>query len=495
MYKPTIRLSINLIAVSIFFATTTMAVELGMPSDVDRLDNGNTLTVDLLHASVIEVNPDKEIVWEYPRQDSFTLELDAFYETSTLSLIFTIGTPEPTTWANYLILTYPSIQVIPLWTVPLPQIDPPIDVPIAFPLTSLGWIGIYSSLFTAEGEQAMKLVWVDTDIVEERRVPAEWEPHEATWMQWPKGVESYYRENFSRIIDALQEYEPVNIIVKDQSARTQARNYLIYQGISLTNITWHIMPYDSAWLRDNGPVWVDVGGEPTVQDWGFDGWGEQYPPWEDDDAVPCRVAAIEGVPCESYGLINERGTLEFNGAGTLITSWTCLSDRNPGVSHVEMEELFEGAFGVTQVVWLLSAPSGDLTGGHVDGIARFIDEDTVAVVRYVNQNDPDAWVYEEAASIIQNAGFDVVRIDMPGYVMYYGSPLPAIYVNWLVANGVVVTTGFGVPEWDNTAKATIEGFFPDHDVFVVETLDVWAAGGGVHCVTNDQAPLYINDGP
>ncbi len=322
---------------------------------------------------------------------------------------------------------------------------------------------------------------------EVRRVPAEWEPQQAAWMQWPKGGESYYRANFSRIIDALQAYQPINIIVNSVSARNQAQNYLTGDGVPLSNITWHIMPYDAAWLRDNGPVWVEVNSQLTIQDWGFDAWGEQYPPWEDDDAVPCRIATLEGVTCEDHNtLICEKGNLEFNGAGALIVNWGCQSSRNPGMSQAEMEAIFMQSFGLDQVVWLPSEPSGDLTGGHTDGIARFIDADTVAVARYVDQGDPDAWVYEEAATIIGNAGFEVVRIDVPGYVSYYGNQLPAIYVNWLVANGVVVMTGFGQPAWDNAAQATVEGFFPGRDVILVETLDLWDAGGGVHCVTNDQ---------
>jgi len=319
-----------------------------------------------------------------------------------------------------------------------------------------------------------------------RRIPAEWEPHAATWMQWPKGVESSYRPDFSRIIDALQEYEPIQIIVQSSLARNQAQNYLLNRGVPLSNLHWHIMPYNWAWMRDNGPVWVSIDGGSVVQDWGFDAWGGQYPPWDDDDAVPCRVADIVGVPCESRELITERGNLEFNGAGTVIASWPCQSDRNPGVSQVEMTSEFEQAFGVNEVVWLMSAPPGDLTNGHVDGIARFIDENTVAVVRYVNQSDPDAWIYEEAASIIQAAGFAVERIDMPGYVDYMGSSMPAIYVNWLVTDGAVVATGFGVPAWDNAAKNRIEDFFPAREVHVVETLELWYWGGGVHCVTNDQ---------
>ncbi len=318
------------------------------------------------------------------------------------------------------------------------------------------------------------------------RVPAEWEPHSATWMQWPKGIEASYREDFSSIIDALQEYEPINIVVHSAHAENQAKTFLTAQGVPLTNITWHILPYDWAWMRDNGPVWVVADGELAIEDWGFNGWSGLVPYWGDDDAVPPLIAAIEGVPCEGFDLITERGNLEFNGAGALITSWACQTLRNPGTSQDTMEALFQQAFGVSQIVWLPSAPTGDVTGGHVDGIARFIDEGTVVVPYYLDQVDEDAWLYDEAASIIENADFEVLRIDMPGYVMYSGAEMPAIYVNWLVANGVVVVPGFGVPEWDDAAKTAIESFFPDRVVIISEALELWYWGGGIHCVTNDQ---------
>jgi len=199
------------------------------------------------------------------------------------------------------------------------------------------------------------------------------------------------------------------------------------------------------------------------------------------------MADIVELPCVSDELIVERGNLEFNGAGALIASWPCQNDRNPGVSQAEMEIMFEQAFGVTEVVWLLSNPPGDLTTGHVDGIARYVD-----------QGDPDAWIYEEAATIIQTAGFEVERIDIPGTVDYMGSPMAAIYVNWLVVNEAVIATGFGVPAWDAAAQARIEEFFPGRAIHVVETLELWYWGGGTHCVTNDQPtgePVVAVDEP
>lgn len=356
----------------------------------------------------------------------------------------------------------------------------PLVILIAIPVFSSPLTGQTITTDRAGSEVEIEAGW-------KRRVPAEWEPQEATWMQWPKFLEFSYRKNFSGIIDVLQDYEPVRIVVGNNQAKNQAQNYLTTQGVPLTNIEWYVMDYDWAWMRDNGPVWCFSRKNLIAQDWEFDGWGGMVQYWGLDDIVPPQVAAAEGVPCEDFSrLINERGTLEFNGVDTLLTSWPCLHHRNPGWSKAEMEALFKRAFGVTRVVWILTAPPDDFTKGHIDGIARFISNDTVAVARYVDQGDPDAWIYEEAATIIGDAGFNVVRLDMPGYVTYHNEQMAAIYINWLVANGVVIMNGFGVPAWDNAAKTTVEGFFPGRDVFVVETLELWYWGGGVHCVTNDQ---------
>jgi agmatine deiminase len=308
-------------------------------------------------------------------------------------------------------------------------------------------------------------------------------------MQWPHGSEVGNRDDFCRIITVLQGYEPVHIIAISESARTDAEHYLITRGVPLANITWHVADYTYNWMRDNGPVYAVDGNGLFIQDWGFDGWG--WGDGYDDDDIPRHVTGWLGMRCDSYTLINERGTLEFNGADALVSSWSVLHARNPGVSKGAMEQLFKDAFGVTRVVWLLHGPSDDMTGGHVDGIARFISRDTVVVARYVDQGDPDAWVYEEAAGIIRDAGFGVVRMDIPGSVNYRGVPMAASYMNWLVANGVVVMTGFGVPEWDDAARLTVGGFFPGRDVAIVPTLELWYNGGGVHCVTNDQPAASV----
>jgi len=326
-----------------------------------------------------------------------------------------------------------------------------------------------------------------------KRVPAEFEPHAATWLQWPTRFEASYRDAFVRFINVIQEYEPVIILCNNDNLQNDAEEMLTNGSVPFTNITFKIMPNESAWMRDNGPVYVvengaNFGNFPTAK----------------DDAIPSLVAEDLGMACEKIdNIILEKGNLEFNGVDTLILNWIAFSDRagdNPTLTKEEAADILKDKLGVTKVVWLLNAPPSDLTGGHVDGIARFIDADTVVVAKYVDQTHAEAWIYEEAADIIKDAGFEVLRMDIPGEVTYKNIPMSAIYMNWLVGNGFVVTTGFAadgneaeVNGWDEDARTTIAGYFPDRDVYVVDTLASWYNGGGIHCHTNDQPALSITD--
>ena len=344
-----------------------------------------------------------------------------------------------------------------------------------------------------------ELVWTDDIQSDEltNRVPAEWEKHDSTWMQWPKGQESSYRENFAGIIGILADYEQINIAVESGSARTQATQFLQQRGVAMNNVNFHIMPYDWSWMRDNGAIWVEKtdaeGGKSMgVQDWGFNGWGGDGGPSRKDDAVPTHVAKIENVAYEKVNVTLEKGTLEFNGKDTVIASWTVLSDRNPGMSKAQLEIVFSDKFGVSKTVWISGKSDGDLTDGHVDGIARFVNETTVVVARHADHSDPDAALYENAARSIRNAGFNVVRLDIPGYVQYRGEWLPANYTNYLVANDVVIASSYGNARFDDAAKAQLQKLFPNRDIQMTDTRELWYNGGAVHCVTNDQPLLQAN---
>ncbi len=331
------------------------------------------------------------------------------------------------------------------------------------------------------------------------RIPAEWEPHEATWMLWPGRYEAMYREEFAKIIKVLQNYEPVVIGCRNAGLKKNALKVLQEHEVPLSNIRFEQILNDNAWMRDNGPVYAVGCGRQWIQDWVFDAWSESkwdnVPlPYETDNLIPRSVGNLLDMPVDIIDdYILERGNLESNGAGTVILNWDCQNKRQPEWSKEKTEKLLKEKFGVKQVVWAPSSHPEEFTGGHIDGMVRFINEDTVVIPQYSDQSQPGASVFEDAADAVTSSELKVIRMEMPG-TFHFDPKQPgesavdmeAIYVNWLVGNGVVIATGFGIPQWDAAAKKVIQGFFPDRDVHMVTAPTIWYYGGGVHCVTNDQ---------
>ncbi len=320
----------------------------------------------------------------------------------------------------------------------------------------------------------------DDDTGEDIRVPAEWEDHGATWLQWPTQWEASARPAFADIVDVVQDYEPVHLLTGSEAERTQAQQFLADRGVPDTGISWHIITVDSSWMRDNGPVYVSHGGELRVLNFKFDAWGGNFGrgiPWQNDNAVPGQVAEILGLPCDDHlDYVLERGNLEFNGAGTLVLNWDCQDDRNPGLTEAEHEQILVEAFGLDRVIWAHGHHPQDGTTGHIDGTARFIDEHTIAIAE-------SSWGAETEDALVEAceaAGLDVVRIPCPGQTDY---------MNWLVGNGYVAAMTFDNPGADAAAQAQLESLFPGRDVHLIDASTLWAAGGGVHCVTNDQPAL------
>ncbi len=332
-----------------------------------------------------------------------------------------------------------------------------------------------------------------------RRVPAEWEPQEAIWMQWPGRHEQSYETAFARMARVIAPYETLHILHSGASVLESARRMIAREGgdPDHPNITWHAVASDSAWMRDNGPVWVIDNGALRIQDWRFDAWGGAFGsqiPSALDDRIPIEVARITGLPHESVAIVHERGNLEFNGRDTVLLNWSVIGDprRNVGYTPEKAEADLKKHFGVSRVVFIEGVPEGDLTNGHIDGIARFIDSDTVVVARCTDNAGCPATttkVFENAARTIASAGFTVIRDPVATTVAHRGMTLRTNYMNWLVGNGFVITTGFGHAEADDAARQRLATYFPGRDIHVIEMLDSWAAGGGVHCHTNDQPAL------
>ncbi len=336
------------------------------------------------------------------------------------------------------------------------------------------------------------------------RVPAEWEPQEAIWLQWPGPYEKVFEDSFAEMTAVITQYEKLHILCDSERIRKQAQEAISNAGADPdhANIIWHIVPNDSAWMRDNGPVYVIADGEMRVQNWKFNAWGGAFGadiPFSQDNAVPDRVGEILNLPVDEINIVHERGNLEFNGKDTVIANWSVLSDpkRNPGYTKEQVVEDMKRHFGVSKVVLIEGVPETDLTKGHVDGIARFINDNTVVVSQCTSASrckpgdGRDDAVYENAARTIEAAGFEVIRDPMEATVEYQGMTFDTNYVNWIVGNGFVLLVGFDSPETDAAAKARVESYFPDRDVHVVEMLRSWASGGGAHCHTNDQPALSL----
>ena len=336
-----------------------------------------------------------------------------------------------------------------------------------------------------------------------KRVPAEWEPQEAIWIQWPGYWEKDYEMTFAKITNIVSRYEKIHILYHSDPIYLDAQKALrdIEADPKNENIHWHKVANDNAWMRDNGPVYVLNDNGLRIQNWNFNAWGGAFGSdisFNLDNEVPDKVGAILNMPVDNIDIVHERGNLEFNGLDTVILNWSTIGDpsRNLNYNKKQAELDLKKHFGVTNVIFIEGIPDGDLTKGHIDGIARFINLRTVVVVQCTTKSlcrpdSKDAEIYDNAAKIIKEAGFNVIREPIEGFVKYNSQTFDTNYMNWLVGNGFVIVPGFGNPETDIPAKSRIESYFPNRDVHLIEMLSSWAAGGGVHCHTNDQPAFSI----
>ena len=335
-----------------------------------------------------------------------------------------------------------------------------------------------------------------------RRVPAEWEAQDAVWLQWPGYWEKSYEKAFAEFSRVILQYEKLHIICNSIDIENDARRALHRAGVDPENknIVWHLMPNDNAWMRDNGPVYVIEDGILRVQNWKFNAWGGAFGEdlaFNNDNAIPIKVGEYLGAPIDQVDIVHERGNLEFNGIDTVIVNWSTLGDpnRNPGYTRNRAKTDLKNLFGVSQVIFIERVPEGDLTRGHIDGIARFINPSTVVVAQCTDgsqckiNDGATGSIFENAAELISNTGLTVLREPIETYVNHKGRAFDTNYMNWIVGDGYVVSSGFGDNKADTNAKARLQSYFPGRDVYIIEMLESWAQGGGIHCHTSDQPSI------
>jgi agmatine deiminase len=327
------------------------------------------------------------------------------------------------------------------------------------------------------------------------RVPAEWAPHEATWLAWPSHADLWQenlgpaREAFARLALAVAEGERAEVLVPSEAEEVAAR-----AALPSGNVRFHAVPFGDIWLRDTAPLFaLGERGELRALRFRFNGWGGKYV-LEHDDSVSERVARAAGVPDRAMGFVLEGGAVDFDGEGSVLTTRQCLlnPNRNGAVSETAVEAWLRDALGVERVLWLGDGLLNDHTDGHVDTVVRFVRPGVVVAMEPRSEDDPNRDVLRtllrEAAALVDARGrkLEVVRVPSPGRIVdAEGRVMPASYVNFYIANACVVVPTYGSP-YDDEAVARIASLFPGRPTVGVDARAVLTGGGAFHCITQQQ---------
>ncbi|MEO6725035.1 MAG: agmatine deiminase family protein [Blastocatellia bacterium] len=337
-------------------------------------------------------------------------------------------------------------------------------------------------------------------------MPAEWEPHEATWLSWPHkeaswpGAFEHVPTVFVELTRHLTESELVRINVADEDFAERVRKLLKAGGVNLDAVRFHFNPTDDAWCRDHGPIYVvrDVNGrrERAINDWGYNAWGGKYLPCDNDDVVPTRIAEEMGEVLFKPGIVMEGGSIDVNGRGTLITTEACLlnPNRNPHLNQAQIEQYLKDYLGVTNILWLGDGIAGDDTDGHVDDLTRFVSADTVVtVVEDDPQDENYALLKDNHARLLTMKDQDdnplrVVTLPMPGERYIDNQRVPMSYANFYIANKSVLVPTYRHAN-DRQACEILQSLFPDRRVVSIDCTDLIWGLGSLHCVTQQQPAM------
>src|SRR6202047_5019995 len=316
------------------------------------------------------------------------------------------------------------------------------------------------------------------------RMPAEWEPHQSTWLAWPHNRSDWPGKFdaipwvFADIIRHLIRGEDVNLIVASAREKQTAREVWKGSYVETKRVKFHIWPTNRIWTRDSGPIFIRNQQNVALTDWRFNAWAK-YPDGKHDNQLPDRIGrklklqqftpVIErnGKP---HHVVLEGGSIDVNGQGLMLSTEEChlskIQQRNPGHSQRDLEEVFANYLGIKKVIWLGCGIKGDDTHGHVDDISRFVAADTVLTAVEPNKSDPNYEPLQEnlrrlrAATDLQARRLQIIELPLPRPVIFRGQRLPASYANFYIANGLVLMPTFYEPN-DRVALGILAEAFPD----------------------------------
>lgn len=337
------------------------------------------------------------------------------------------------------------------------------------------------------------------------RMPAEWAPHASTWLTWPRPDGISFPDKYETVppvyaafIRQLVFGEDVNINVWSAEMEATVRAILTAEKVPLERVRFHHFPGYEPWCRDHGPIFLtrEQNGkrERAIVDWGYNAWGNKYPPYDLDDAIPQHVAKLRGLPLYSPGIVMEGGSIEPNGRGSLLTTEACLlnPNRNPHLNKSQIETYLKDYLGVTNILWLGEGIVGDDTDGHIDDLARFTDPNTVVTVVEDDPQDENYGLLQDNLRRLQTMRDEtgqplrIVTLPMPGWVEYDGQRLPASYANFYIANSAVILPTYRQP---NDAKAIeiLQPLFPDRPVIGIDSTELIWGLGSFHCISQQEA--------
>jgi agmatine deiminase len=338
------------------------------------------------------------------------------------------------------------------------------------------------------------------------RMPAEWEPHEGTWIAWPHEKTDWPGKFqpvpwvYCEIVRHLARVERVHILINDAETGQRARKALVRSHVEMAAVDFVQCRTNRSWTRDYCPIFVrDERGRVVITDWQFNGWAK-YSNWEVDDAVPAEIAQRLGTRSIQPKLgrrriVLEGGSIDVNGKGTMLTTEECLLSpvqaRNPGLSREQLEQIFAGYLGVRHVLWLKRGIAGDDTHGHIDDLARFADGSTVVIAQEHDRSEENYEPLAENLRLLRKMTdqdgrkLRVVPLPMPEPVYFGGQRLPASYANFYIANSLVLVPTFNDAN-DKDALQTLAKCFPDRKVVGIHAVDLVLGLGTLHCMTQQQ---------
>ena len=332
-------------------------------------------------------------------------------------------------------------------------------------------------------------------------MPAEWEPHEATWLAWPHNEDDWPGRFepiawvYGEIVRKLSQVERVRILLQNDDAEFSARKVLDKCGINWEVIEFFPVQTDRVWTRDFAPLFIKNGtGEVAATKWRFNGWAK-YENHLRDEAAGRAIPELIGVNAWQSDMVLEGGSIDVNGAGLLLTTEECLLSpiqaRNPNLTREQIEEALSDNLAIDRVLWLRNGIAGDDTHGHIDDLARFTDSETVVIVSEEDPHDPNYKPLRENWERLQHMPVRSRKLPMPQPLWFDGVRLPASYANFYIANEMVLVPTFNDPN-DRVALGVLAECFPTRQVVGINCVELVWGLGTLHCMTQQQPAESIN---